>query len=82
MADRGRLIYAGLGGLIAVDAYNGHELWQHPIKGLSTMYDGEELMGAAGTGSFYWLGDDSVYVRQDHLCYRIDVATGQLLAHP
>ena len=51
--DCGRIFQVGLDGMVAVDAYNGHELWRHEIKGLLKAYDGDELMGVAGTGSNY-----------------------------
>ena len=36
-------------------------------------------MGTSGTGSNYCVSDDSVYVRRDDHCLRIDVKTGQLI---
>jgi SAM-dependent methyltransferase len=48
--DRGRLFHQGLDGILAVDAYNGRELWRYDIPGVLRAYDGDELMGAAGTG--------------------------------
>jgi len=78
--DEGRLIYGGLHGVIAVDAYNGHELWRHPIADLLTAYDGEELMGVAGTGSNICTADGSVYVRHQDRCLRLDTVTGKQLA--
>lgn len=76
----GRLFHLGLNGIIAVDAYNGRELWRYEIKGLLTAYDGDELMGVAGTGGACCLHGDSIYVRVDHRCLRLNVATGELAA--
>jgi len=76
----GRLFNEGLDGVSAVDAYNGRQLWTYALKGLLRAYDGDELMGVAGTGSNYCLGSGSVFVRTDSRCVRIDAATGQLLA--
>ena len=78
LSHRGRLIHAGLNGLCAVDAYNGHVLWRFPIKGLLTAYDGEQLMGTAGTGSNFCLQGDSVFIRDGGRCLQIDAATGKL----
>jgi outer membrane protein assembly factor BamB len=79
LSHRGRLIHAGLNGLCAVDAYNGHVLWRYEIKGLLAAYNGDELMGTAGTGSNFCLHDDSVFVRDGGRCLHIDAATGKLL---
>jgi len=79
LCHQGRLIYAGLHGVIAVDAYNGHELWRYSIENLLTAYNGEELMGIAGTGSNICTADGSVYVRHEDRCFRLDAATGKLL---
>jgi len=77
--DRGRLFHPGLHGIVAVDAYNGHELWRHEIAGLLRAYDGDELMGAAGTGSNCCVCGDSVFVRDNRRCLRLDVGTGKQL---
>jgi outer membrane protein assembly factor BamB len=80
LCHAGRLIYAGLGGVIALDAYNGHELWRYSIPELLTAYNGDELMGTAGTGSNICIADDAVYVRDRGRCLRLDAATGELLS--
>ena len=80
LCQGGRLIHAGLNGLIALDAYNGHELWRYAIPGLLSAYDGDELMGTAGTGSNLCMADGAVYVRHENRCFRLDAATGELLA--
>ena len=77
--DQGRIFHAGLDGVIAVDAYNGRELWRYDIEELLKAYDGDELMGVAGTGSNFCLHGDSLYVRNGVRCLRLDVATGKLL---
>lgn len=76
----GRLFVEGLDGLCCVSAYNGHVLWRYPLEGILEAYDADHLMGTAGTGSNYCLGDRSVYVRVDDRCLRLDQATGQLIA--
>ncbi|MBN2476373.1 MAG: PQQ-binding-like beta-propeller repeat protein [Pirellulales bacterium] len=76
----GRLFQVGLDGVVAVDAYNGHVLWKYEIEGLLKPYDGDELMGTAGTGSNACFADGSVYVRHEGRCVRLDAATGKPLA--
>jgi outer membrane protein assembly factor BamB len=79
LCDEGRLFHAGLDGIVALDAFNGRELWRHPIPGLLAAYDGDELMGTAGTGGTLCLHAGSVYVRDKRRCLRLDAATGKEL---
>ncbi|MBL8799760.1 MAG: PQQ-binding-like beta-propeller repeat protein [Planctomycetia bacterium] len=76
----GRLFVEGLNGLRAVDAYNGRTLWEFPLDGILKPYNGEHLMGTAGTNSNYCVTPDGVYVRTGDRCLRLDVATGRKLA--
>ncbi len=78
--DRGRLFHEGLDGIIAVDAYTGRELWRHEIKGLLRAYDGDELMGVSGTGSNFCVLGESIYIRDETRCLKLDVKTGNLQA--
>ncbi len=78
LTHRGRLFHEGLDGLVAVDAYNGRELWRYDIPNVLRAYDGDELMGVAGTGSNFCLDDESVYVRHEHRCLRLSAADGTL----
>ncbi len=80
LCDEGRLFAEGLNGLCAVDAYNGQPLWQFELKDVLSPYNADHLMGTAGTGSNYCLGEKSVYVRYKGRCYRLDAATGKKLA--
>jgi outer membrane protein assembly factor BamB len=75
----GRLFHQGLHGLVAVNAYNGRELWRYELPDVLKAYDGDELMGVAGTGSNFCVGADSVFWRHEHRCLRLDAATGTLL---
>jgi outer membrane protein assembly factor BamB len=75
----GRLFHEGMDGVVAVDAYNGRELWRYAVPGLLKAYDGDELMGVAGTGGNMCIGGDSLYLRNADRCLRLDVATGQTL---
>ena len=76
--NSGRLFHEGINGIVAVDAYNGRELWRYEIKGLLAAYNGDELMGTAGTGSNFCLHGDSVFIRHEHRCLQLDAATGTL----
>lgn len=78
LAQDGRLFHEGLNGLIAVDAYNGRELWRYEIPEVLKPYDGDELMGVSGTGSNFCLGEDSVYIRHRERCLRLETVTGSL----
>ncbi len=72
-----RLFHEGLDGIVAVNAYNGRELWRLPLPNVLKAYHGDELMGVAGTGSNICVGGDHLYVRRDDCCLQLDVATGQ-----
>ena len=76
----GRLIVEGLDALRAVDAYNGRVLWEYPLERILAHYDGDHLLGTAGTGSNFCLANGSIYLRRQNRCLRIDVATGRKLA--
>ena len=78
--NKGVLYSEGLDGLIAVDAYNGHQLWKYDIPNILTAFDGDHLMGTSGTGSNYCVSDNSVFVRRKDHCLRIDAKTGELIA--
>ena len=75
----GRLFAEGANALRAIDAYNGRKLWEYPLPGILKVYDGEHLMGAAGTGSNFCVDAKSVYVRRGGKCLKIHPATGKLL---
>ena len=78
LTHRGRLFHEGLDGLVAVDAYNGRELWRYDVPNVLRAYDGDELMGVAGTGSNFCLDDESVYVRHEQRCLRLSADEGTL----
>ncbi len=75
---RGLLLHQGMNGVVAVDSYNGHELWRYDVKGLLSAYNGDELMGTAGTGSNFCVHDNSLYVRNGQRCLKLDATTGTL----
>ncbi|MDP6036149.1 MAG: PQQ-binding-like beta-propeller repeat protein [Verrucomicrobiota bacterium] len=77
--SRGIIFSEGLDSLVAVDAYNGTKLWEYSLPGILRPYHGDDLMGTSGTGSNYCVSEDSVYVRRDDHCLRIDIKTGKLI---
>jgi len=76
----GRLFVEGLHGVRALDAYNGHVLWEYPIKNILKAYDQEHLMGTAGTGSNFCVTAEGLYLRTTDKCLKLDPATGRLIA--
>ncbi len=74
--DAGRLFCAGRQEVLAVDAYNGRELWRFAVKDLLSLLTG---YGVTTTGSVFCLGDGKLFVRKAGKCYCLDVATGKLL---
>ncbi len=76
----GRLFHEGMDGVVAVDAYNGRELWRYDIPDVLKAYNGDELMGVSGTGSNFCVGGDSLYVRDGNRCLRLDAAQGTLVS--
>ncbi|MCH8830423.1 MAG: PQQ-binding-like beta-propeller repeat protein, partial [Planctomycetes bacterium] len=76
---KGRLFAEGMDELRGVDAYNGRTLWSFPLKGVLAPYDADHIVGTSQTGSNFCAAGDSVYVRHNGVCYRIDAATGKVL---
>ncbi len=76
---QGRLLHEGLDEICAVDAYNGRKLWSYRLSGILKPYDGDHLMGTAGTGSNFCVSDEGVFARHDNSCAHIDTATGDLI---
>jgi outer membrane protein assembly factor BamB len=79
LLSEGRLFHEGMDGIVAVSAYNGRELWRYDIPDVLAAYDGDELMGVAGTGSNFCVGGDSLFVRDGSRCLRLDVTAGTLI---
>ena len=75
----GRIYSLGLDSLVAVDAYNGRTLWEVPFEGILRAYDGDHLMGTAGTQSPYCVAPEGVYVRRGNRCTRLDPKSGTQL---
>ena len=76
---RGRLFVEGMDALRGVDAYNGRTLWEFALPGVLHPYNADHIVGVSGTGSNFCANDDSVYVREKGVCYRLDAATGKVL---
>ncbi len=75
----GRLFVEGLHGLRALDAYNGHVIWEYPIKNILEAYDQEHLMGTAGTGSNFCVAAEGLYLRTKDKCMQLNPVTGKLI---
>ncbi|NQT54397.1 PQQ-binding-like beta-propeller repeat protein, partial [bacterium] len=70
---KGRMFVIGERCLIAVDAYNGHELWRRDFPGVA-------WWPVRVRGNSVAADDDSVYLVQGKQCLRLDAATGDTLA--
>ncbi len=77
---KGRLFHEGLDALQAVDAYNGTPLWRFEKPGVLHAYNADHLAGTAVTGGNICVAEDSVFLRSENRCQRLDAATGQILA--
>lgn len=77
---QGRLFVEGLDELVAADAYNGRPLWRFPKAGILHAYNADHLAGTAVTGGNVCVAGDSVFLRHDDRCERLDAATGQVQA--
>lgn len=77
---QGRLFAEGVDELIAVDAYNGRPLWRFEQKGVLAAYNGDHIVGTTVTGSNICIAGNSLFLRNGPKCFRIDTATGKVLA--
>ncbi|GAH72723.1 unnamed protein product, partial [marine sediment metagenome] len=70
VSTNGRLFVAGQHTVIAVDAYNGRELWCRDLRsvGRRAVYLG---------GGNIVADDDSVYAATGSICFRLDAQTGE-----
>ena len=66
----GRMFVIGQKSLMAVDAYNGRQLWRRDFPRVGWWPTRSRGASAAAD-------DDSVYLVQDAVCLRLDAATGQ-----
>jgi len=69
----GRVFVAGQHHVIAIDAYNGRELWSHRLEGAARK-------DTLARSSNFVADDDSVYVAIGPVCHRLDQTTGKRLA--
>jgi outer membrane protein assembly factor BamB len=76
LADNGILYQACPNGVIAVDAYNGTEMWRFESKDLLSSRAGYYIIR---TGGIYCLGNGVLYLRRKAQCLRLDAKTGKLL---
>ncbi len=75
LAENGILYQACPIGIIAVDAFNGHEIWQYKLDHLLTSKAG---YWPIHTGGLYCLGDGTLFVRTGDKCLCLDARTGKL----
>lgn len=75
----GRLFAEGMDELRAVDAYNGRTLWSFELPGVLDAYNADHIVGTSATGSNLCAAGDSVYVRYEGQCFRLETATGKVL---
>jgi len=68
----GRLFVVGQYSLMAVDAYNGRQLWRRDLPKVGRF-------PVTAVGSNVAADEDSVYVAAGDACLRLDAATGQTL---
>ncbi len=80
LLNAGKLFHEGMDGVVAINAYNGRELWRFPLPNLLRAFNGDELMGVSGTGSNMCLGGDHLFVRYEDYCLQLDANTGQQVA--
>ena len=77
---RGCMVVGGVDGIACLDAYNGRTLWIYHLDGNLADYDGiHHDVGVGEAGSNFCLSDDSVYLKNENRCLRIDLLTGKLL---
>ncbi len=71
VAVNGRLFIGGQHNIIAVDAYNGRELWMQDIPSVGRMR-------VSSVGGNLAADGDSVYAATGSVCFRLDAATGMI----
>jgi outer membrane protein assembly factor BamB len=80
LVNRGVLVTLGVHAVCGLDAYNGRTLWEYPLPNVLADQDGvHHDVGVGDTGGNFCLSDDSVYVRTDDKCLRLDLKTGERL---
>ncbi|GAH38189.1 unnamed protein product, partial [marine sediment metagenome] len=67
----GRLFVAGQHTIIAVDAYNGYELWATDLPAVGRMR-------VSSAGGNFAADADSVYAATGSVCFRLDAETGEI----
>ncbi len=70
LAVGSRLFVTGQHSVLAIDAYNGRQLWSQPLRGAGRKYAVKNASNFVADGS-------SLYVASGPVCQRLDQATGQ-----
>lgn len=76
LSDHGILYHACPNGIIAVDAYNGTEIWRFDAEDLLSVEAGFNTYHAGG---IFCLGDGMLFIRRKDRCLCLDAKTGELL---
>jgi outer membrane protein assembly factor BamB len=75
LSVKGLLIHMGSNEIVALNAYNGHEVWRTKAEGLLDYLNG---FGVSVTGGMCCVGDDKIFVRHHQKCLVIDLFTGKI----
>ena len=76
----GCMVVGGVDGIACLDAYNGRTLWTYQLPGNLADFDGiHHDVGVGEAGSNFCLSDDSVYLKNENRCLRIDLLRQKLL---
>jgi outer membrane protein assembly factor BamB len=75
----GIMVIPGLNAITAVNAYNGHTMWELPINGFMDAFNAGYIPGGGMVGGVICYGDGLVFARVETECYVIDIETGKLL---
>ena len=78
LVNRGTLVVLGVHAVCGLDTYNGRTLWEYPIPNVLADQDGvHHDVGVGDTGGNFCLSDESVYVRTNDICLRLNLRSGQ-----
>ncbi|MBL9116840.1 MAG: PQQ-binding-like beta-propeller repeat protein [Verrucomicrobiaceae bacterium] len=80
LIDQGCMVVGGVNGLYCMDSYNGRKLWQREVKKFLIDFDGiHHDVGVGDTGGPFCIGGDSVYVKTEEKCQRLELTTGRVI---
>jgi outer membrane protein assembly factor BamB len=80
LVNQGTLVVLGVDAVCGLDAYNGRTLWEYAVPNVLADQDGvHHDVGVGDTGGNFCLSDESVFVRNDENCLRLDLRSGKKL---